>query len=119
MNATKQRQPFLTTFDDRLRDVLRKCKSLNPVDRQRLYTEINKICHIQIADCIDGFALANLIALHQLEGYGKKRIPQFVALSQKIIDEAVAKYDYATTQALRRQFKDETGIDFALNGEEE
>ena len=83
-----------------------------------LYDGINVICQRQVADCADGLALANLLALRRLEAYGKKRMARFISTAQEITDDAVEKYGYATAYGLRTMLKAEAGVDFALNGEE-
>ena len=76
-----------------------------------LYDGVNEICQRQVADCADGLALANLLALRRLEYYGKKRMARFISTAQEITDDAVEKY------GLRTMLKAEAGVDFALNGE--
>lgn len=115
----KSNKPYLISYEQKLLNALRKCKSISAKDRLWLYSELNKICYTQVADCADCITLAWLITIRELEGYGEKRCKRFVKRSQEILDEAVDKYDMATAYGLRQRFKEMTGVTFVLHTEGE
>ena len=64
--------------------------------------KINEICYMQTTECVHGEAMAQLLALHERAGYGRRRMAQHVATTQKIMDSYASKYDIGACDAMQR-----------------
>ncbi len=113
---------LIETYDARLKNATIFNKALASVrlpEKIKLYGEINNICRTQTEDCVDGFALASLLAVSELYGLKRRRLERLMARTQEILDEASTKYEIGVGYALRTQLEQISGLRFGLHTESE
>ena len=106
----------LTSFDEKLRSLICSAQGLPVSERIRLHKGIKKICEEQVGDCIDGFTMSMIIALHDDHGFGEQRINKLISRTEDIVVEAVDRYDIGTAYGLRNMLK-ARGINYTLKVE--
>lgn len=96
---------FTSSFDARLRAALAKVKGISMAERIKLYNGIIDACHQQVEDCCEGLSAATFLQLHELYGFGPKRLKRLRDSVQETIDNYAAKYDVGTICALQRDLR--------------
>ena len=113
MKAQVKQDRHVITFDDRLRDAICRHRSLSQTERIELYNDVIRICLSHVQECTDSIVMSQLLALHDLYGFGKHRLGRLRDETQKIADEAVRIYGVGVPFALRDKLH-EIGVDYKL-----
>jgi hypothetical protein len=117
MNARVKKQDANNiSFDAKLKEAIFAIDSMPWQAKIDLYHKVIDICRTQVYDCVDGVIEAYFLALHDVFGFGGKRLQRLVDAGQAIIDDVVDKYDIGTVYKLRRELE-ERRIKYMLHTE--
>lgn len=89
-------------FASKLKDAIGSLRSVSYAERIKLYNTVLALCQQQVEDCCEGLTGAMCLNLHDLYGFGQKRLTRLRDATQETIDEAAEKYDVATVQGIKR-----------------
>lgn len=96
---------FTSSFDARVRGAIDQIRGISQIERIKLYNAIIDACHQQVEDCCEGLSAATFLQLHDLFGFGQKRLKRLRDGVQETLDTYAAKYDVGTICALQRDLR--------------
>ena len=103
---TKAAQPiggyFSGSFDAKLHAAISKVKGISMLEKIKLLNAINEACLQQVGDCCEALSLGFYLNLHDIHGFGFKRLNTLQKAVQATIDGYADKYEVACVEAMRR-----------------
>ena len=93
------------SFDAKLRARIQSLRNLSAAERQQLYKDIMQICYEQVEDCCTSNTFAAYIALHDVFGFGQRRMLRVQKFAREVIEETVRTYGTSCKEALRRELE--------------
>ena len=107
---------FTGSFDAKVRTAIGQVRGLSTVERIKLYNAIIGVCHQQVEDCCEGLSAATFLQLHDIYGFGQKRLKRLRDGVQTTIDTYAERYDVGAICALQRDLR-AVGIDLKRDEE--
>lgn len=93
------------SFDARLRDAIASVRQISNQERMQLYQKILWLCMEQVGDCCTSNTYAAYIALHDVFGFGQKRMLRVQERAREALGDAVKNYGTSCVEALRRELE--------------